>query len=157
MFCYCTTTHSHIPELAPFDYYLFGKLKDPFAKRCYKMTPLCTLLKSGSDVLVQTFTVVYRPSFLGYILDLLVTVMKYRFLFLLTWTLEDETERRDNPEQVQSSQWSSALAEMGKVQRVQHDMLRRAEGRCTDARQCNVLCAALVQNLKAQIRMCVTR
>ncbi|KAJ4441560.1 hypothetical protein ANN_11416 [Periplaneta americana] len=31
------------------------------------MTPLCTLLKSGSDVLVQTFTVlVYRPSFLGY-------------------------------------------------------------------------------------------
>ncbi|KAJ4447704.1 hypothetical protein ANN_09712 [Periplaneta americana] len=35
------------------------------------MTPLCTLLKSGSDVLVQTFTVlVYRPSFLGYNLDL---------------------------------------------------------------------------------------
>ncbi|KAJ4448326.1 hypothetical protein ANN_10341 [Periplaneta americana] len=32
------------------------------------MTPLCTLLKSGSDVLVQTFTVlVYRPSFLGYV------------------------------------------------------------------------------------------
>ncbi|KAJ4449606.1 hypothetical protein ANN_01009 [Periplaneta americana] len=32
------------------------------------MTPLCTLLKSGSDVLVQTFTVlVYRPSFLGYL------------------------------------------------------------------------------------------
>ncbi|KAJ4451950.1 hypothetical protein ANN_03434 [Periplaneta americana] len=31
------------------------------------MTPLCTLLKSGSDVLVQTFTVlVYRPLFLGY-------------------------------------------------------------------------------------------
>ncbi|KAJ4431171.1 hypothetical protein ANN_19768 [Periplaneta americana] len=31
------------------------------------MTPLCTLLKSGSDVLVQTFTVlVYRPSFLDY-------------------------------------------------------------------------------------------
>ncbi|KAJ4429206.1 hypothetical protein ANN_26209 [Periplaneta americana] len=30
------------------------------------MTPLCTLLKNGSDVLVQTFTVlVYRPSFLG--------------------------------------------------------------------------------------------
>ncbi|KAJ4436421.1 hypothetical protein ANN_19054 [Periplaneta americana] len=29
------------------------------------MTPLCTLLKSGADVLVQTFTVlVYRPSFL---------------------------------------------------------------------------------------------
>ncbi|KAJ4433842.1 hypothetical protein ANN_16154 [Periplaneta americana] len=34
------------------------------------MTPLCALLKSGSDVLVQTFTVlVYRPSFIGYILE----------------------------------------------------------------------------------------
>ncbi|KAJ4447339.1 hypothetical protein ANN_09343 [Periplaneta americana] len=32
------------------------------------MTPLCTLLKSGSDVLVQTFNVlVYRPWFLGYV------------------------------------------------------------------------------------------
>ncbi|KAJ4430419.1 hypothetical protein ANN_22635 [Periplaneta americana] len=31
------------------------------------MTPLCTLHKSGSDVLVQSFAVlVYRPSFLGY-------------------------------------------------------------------------------------------
>ncbi|KAJ4431169.1 hypothetical protein ANN_19766 [Periplaneta americana] len=35
------------------------------------MTPLCTLLKSGSDVLVQTFTVlVYRSSFLGYVMQL---------------------------------------------------------------------------------------
>ncbi|KAJ4451442.1 hypothetical protein ANN_02904 [Periplaneta americana] len=68
MFYYCTTTHSHIPELAPCDYHLFGKLKDPFAERGKKMTPLCTLQKSGSDVLVQTFTVlVYRPSFLGYL------------------------------------------------------------------------------------------
>ncbi|KAJ4431101.1 hypothetical protein ANN_19696 [Periplaneta americana] len=35
------------------------------------MIPLCTLLKSGSDVLIQTFTVlVYTPSFLGYIREL---------------------------------------------------------------------------------------
>ncbi|KAJ4445990.1 hypothetical protein ANN_12676 [Periplaneta americana] len=62
-----TTINSAGPELAPCDYHLFGKLKDPFAERGSKMTPLCTLLKSGSYVLVQTFTVlVYRPSFIGY-------------------------------------------------------------------------------------------
>ena len=73
------------PELAPCDYHLFGKLKDPFAERGQKMTPLCTLLKSGSDALVQTFTVlVYRPSFLGYVRQLKGTGIMWKsdILFL---------------------------------------------------------------------------
>ncbi|KAJ4426705.1 hypothetical protein ANN_26503 [Periplaneta americana] len=46
------------------------------------MTPLCTLLKSGSDVLVQTFTVlVYRPSFLGYHLFIFITTLAFVSLF----------------------------------------------------------------------------
>ncbi|KAJ4440443.1 hypothetical protein ANN_08584 [Periplaneta americana] len=45
------------------------------------MTPLCTLLKSGSDVLVQTFTVlVYRPSFLGYVVVITEDVQNVHLL-----------------------------------------------------------------------------
>ncbi|KAJ4438159.1 hypothetical protein ANN_14098 [Periplaneta americana] len=56
------------PDLAPCDYHLFGKLKGRGLKM---MTPSCTLLKSGSDVLVQTFIVqVYRPSFQGGVREL---------------------------------------------------------------------------------------
>ncbi|KAJ4429210.1 hypothetical protein ANN_26213 [Periplaneta americana] len=49
------------------------------------MTSLCTLLKSGSDVLVQTFTVlVYRPLFLGYVRQLKGTGIMWKsdILFL---------------------------------------------------------------------------
>ncbi|KAJ4446680.1 hypothetical protein ANN_13377 [Periplaneta americana] len=49
MFCYSTTTHSHIPELAPCDYHLFGKLKDPFAGRAREVPrPTSQLLASPS-------------------------------------------------------------------------------------------------------------
>ncbi|KAJ4428372.1 hypothetical protein ANN_24391 [Periplaneta americana] len=48
------------------------------------MTTLCTLLKSGSDVLVQTFTVlVYKPSFLGYSLSTLKYYRHPSFLIVM--------------------------------------------------------------------------
>ncbi|KAJ4440199.1 hypothetical protein ANN_08338 [Periplaneta americana] len=59
------------------------------------MTPLCTLLKSGSDVLVQTFTVlVYRPSFLGYNILLLGVQFKvcHGSLYAVMWLADAPRE-----------------------------------------------------------------
>ncbi|KAJ4443677.1 hypothetical protein ANN_05352 [Periplaneta americana] len=50
----CSENEDNVPDLAPCVYHLFGKLKERSLKM---MTPSCTLLKSGSDELVQTFIV----------------------------------------------------------------------------------------------------
>ncbi|KAJ4449405.1 hypothetical protein ANN_00804 [Periplaneta americana] len=73
------------------------------------MTPLCTLLKSGSDVLVQTFTVlVYRPSFLGYLRQLKGTGIMWKSDILF---LKDVSTFSENSKAKEKKELAGSLAE----------------------------------------------